>query len=417
MADFKDFLSTDDYLGRLAALNNKIEALAQMLSVGSHNNIPSDAIRWSQSQKRWEIYSGGTWGALEAEYNINVKQLKGAEPNTAVSNNSIVKRTSQGRIKAANPSSSDDVVTRGNADSRYVRQSDLGKDGGLTVENAKNADDADYLRGHRPQSSKTDTTEDRLMLVGAGGWLGNSDSRALMDFGYPENMSQNITCTFRQSSSDNGVSSYSAGIHFATGDTFGRLRVGYGTETPRAWIQGGNMSGAWTSRIILEDDVTSLKSGDSAQLNGQSASYYRNASNINAGTLNKARLPSGIDAATLGGMGPEDLPFVFGDGWEWADKTSSRSYGTAYVNSSGHPMQALVTVSVVSQSTDGVARFNMTLGGLTSGVSAVGPAASPNNNHKRLAFLSPVIRASESVRFHGGNQGKIEQWLELRRVN
>src|SRR5690625_5880129 len=104
MADFKDFLSTDGYLARLARLNEIKTALAQWLSVGSHSNVPEGAIRWSQSQKRWEVYSGGTWGALETEYNDNVKKLKGAEPNTAVSNNSIVKQTDNGIYTSVNTS-------------------------------------------------------------------------------------------------------------------------------------------------------------------------------------------------------------------------------------------------------------------------------------------------------------------------
>lgn len=207
MADFKDFLSTDGYLARLTRLNEIKTALAQWLSVGSHSNVPEGAIRWSQSQKRWEVYSGGTWGALETEYNVNVKQLQGAEPNTAVSNNSIVKRTGTGQVKAANPSANDEVTTRAFSDSRYVRQADLGESGGLTVENAaklggqlpayyRNADNinagtlpvarggtgAGNAAGARSsfglgsaatmdaQTSVADTAPDRLMRVGAFGW-------------------------------------------------------------------------------------------------------------------------------------------------------------------------------------------------------------------------------------------------------
>lgn len=136
MADFKDFLSTDGYLARLTRMNEIKTALAQWLSVGSHSNVPEGAIRWSPAQKRWEVYTGGTWGVLETEYNVNVKQLQGAEPNTAVSNNSIVKRTATGQVKAAAPSTNDEVTTRAFSDSRYVRQADLGESGGLTVENA-----------------------------------------------------------------------------------------------------------------------------------------------------------------------------------------------------------------------------------------------------------------------------------------
>src|SRR5699024_145437 len=103
-------------------------ALAQWLSVGSHSNVPEGAIRYSKSQKRWEVYTGGAWGALEAEYNVNVKQLQGTEPNTAVSNNTLVKRTAQGQIKAAAPSTNDEVATRAFADRRYLGKSDTAAD-------------------------------------------------------------------------------------------------------------------------------------------------------------------------------------------------------------------------------------------------------------------------------------------------
>jgi len=136
MADFKDFLSTDGYLARLTRLNEIKTALAQWLSVGTHSNVPEGAIRWSQSQKRWEVYSGGTWGALETEYNVNVKQLQGAEPNTAASNSTLVKRTATGQVKAAAPSTNDEVTTRAFSDARYVRQENLGDSGGVSVENA-----------------------------------------------------------------------------------------------------------------------------------------------------------------------------------------------------------------------------------------------------------------------------------------
>src|SRR5690625_3758536 len=136
MADFKDFLRTDGYLARLTRLNEVKTALAQWLSVGTHSNVPEGAIRWSQSQKRWEVYSGGTWGALETEYNVNVKQLQGAEPNTAASNSTLVKRTATGQVKAAAPSTNDEVTTRAFSDARYVRQENLGDSGGVSVENA-----------------------------------------------------------------------------------------------------------------------------------------------------------------------------------------------------------------------------------------------------------------------------------------
>jgi hypothetical protein len=41
-------------------------------------NIPTNTIRWNDTNKYWEIYSGTTWSALAALYNININGTVGA---------------------------------------------------------------------------------------------------------------------------------------------------------------------------------------------------------------------------------------------------------------------------------------------------------------------------------------------------
>src|SRR5690625_910014 len=277
MADFKDFLSTDGYLARLARLNEIKTALAQWLSVGSHSNVPEGAIRWSQSQKRWEVYSGGTWGALETEY--NVKLMQGAEPNTAVSNNSIVKRTGTGQVKAANPSANDEVTTRAFSDSRYVRQADLGESGGLTVENAAK------LGGQLPAYYRNANNINAGTLPLARGGTGAASAAA--------------------------------------------ARSSLGID--KAFVDGLGIN--------------------ASTLDGSDKAYYRNASNLNAGTVNAARLPSHSDAVWEAGTNTTraaptpaqvrkavEALGAFGEGYELVDVTAARSLGTAYHNATNHPI-------------------------------------------------------------------------------
>ncbi len=100
-----------------------------------------------------------------------------------------------------------------------------------------------------------------------------------------------------------------------------------------------------------------LSSIDAARLNGADASFYRNASNLNAGTVPHARLPrateaqakAGTDNITLmtpyrtkqaidtAGIGQE-----FGVGQTWRDMSDVRLRNTWYQNTTGKPIQLFV---------------------------------------------------------------------------
>lgn len=104
-------------------------------------------------------------------------------------------------------------------------------------------------------TSVTDTTAGRVLRVGDGGWLGASDNDAYGP-GYPATLVENVSQIYRRSSTDTGgVEAYSASIHFAAVDTWGRLRVAY--YAPRAWVQGG-LAGptGWSAELYHTGNLT-----------------------------------------------------------------------------------------------------------------------------------------------------------------
>ena len=48
-----------------------IDAALQQLSVGSHSNVPTGAIKWHDTQKRWKKYNGSSYENLTDTYNLN----------------------------------------------------------------------------------------------------------------------------------------------------------------------------------------------------------------------------------------------------------------------------------------------------------------------------------------------------------
>lgn len=123
MTDFADFLTGDGYAQHVADLNARVKALEQQLSVGSHTGLVTGAIRYNDAQSRWEKWSGSTWQVLSNRYQIDVQSLQDATPDVSPSNNSVAKRTSAGRLKAAAPSASNEAVTKGWGDGRYLQGS------------------------------------------------------------------------------------------------------------------------------------------------------------------------------------------------------------------------------------------------------------------------------------------------------
>lgn len=207
------------------------------------------------------------------------------------------------------------------------------------------------------------------MAVGAGGWLGTADADSYIA-GFPQSIGNNKSQIYRRESLDNGVFPYSASIHFAALDTWGRLRVRY--DLPRAWIQGGvagNGTG-WTAELYHTGNISSASVAHAAT--AESATTALNA---------------------------------LGAGQTWLDVTASRAFDTTYINTTGRPI-------MVNVGTVGVSNITATMVATVGGVSFdVDFTSSPALNRLIGVFIVPSgatyqVRAERGLRPH--------QWAELR---
>lgn len=108
------------------------------------------------------------------------------------------------------------------------------------------------------------TDSGNVMEVGAGGWLGRAGSDSYI-LGYPQNQSQSISQIYQTDEEDEGVQGYVASIHFASYDSWGRVRVSH--SDPRAWVQGGvaSVGSGWTAELLTTGTILSTT--------GQSTDY------------------------------------------------------------------------------------------------------------------------------------------------
>lgn len=110
MADFSELSTTDDYITLLQDISDRITALEQDLSVGSHTGLAFQAKRWNDNQNMWESWNGGSWSEMASEYNINVHLLQDKPPSAQKTGDTIALRKGDGRIEASAPSVDEDVV-------------------------------------------------------------------------------------------------------------------------------------------------------------------------------------------------------------------------------------------------------------------------------------------------------------------
>ena len=94
-----------------------------------------------------------------------------------------------------------------------------------------------------------------VLEVGAGGWLSQSGEDTVSE-GYPLTLLDSISTVYRRNTLDNGVLTYSASIHFAAKNTWGRLRIHH--QLRRAWIQGGIATSGtgWTAELLHTGNTT-----------------------------------------------------------------------------------------------------------------------------------------------------------------
>lgn len=80
MADHSKPTTSSTYANFVTELDARMDDLAIGLDPASTTvtNPPTGAIRWTSAGKKWEIYSGVSWGDLSASYSININGTVGA---------------------------------------------------------------------------------------------------------------------------------------------------------------------------------------------------------------------------------------------------------------------------------------------------------------------------------------------------
>lgn len=112
MTDFAPISTTDDdVLEIITKLNERIVALEQMLA-GDHTNLANGAVKWNDSQRRFEKYNGSGFDPLAQQYAIDVSLLRGYAPTTGSTANSIALRDSSGRVSVGAPGNDFHAVRR-----------------------------------------------------------------------------------------------------------------------------------------------------------------------------------------------------------------------------------------------------------------------------------------------------------------
>lgn len=67
----------DLYTDVITYFRSRDEDCATMFDVGTPTNIPTDAVKWSSANNRFELWSGSAWGALSSKYLIDVDTVDG----------------------------------------------------------------------------------------------------------------------------------------------------------------------------------------------------------------------------------------------------------------------------------------------------------------------------------------------------
>lgn len=123
------------------------------------------------------------------------------------------------------------------------------------------------------------TSTGNLMAVGAGGLLGRTSGDG-MAAGYPATLGASIGTNYRRETKDGVIDAFSAGTHFATADTWGRVRIHY--DNKQAWIQGGSASSGtgWTAELYHNGNTKKTPDGTLKASTVSTMSITRTGDNI-----------------------------------------------------------------------------------------------------------------------------------------
>ena len=79
MANWNQPALADTYTDFLDRLKQRDEDAARMFDVGSPTNVPTDAIKYSSANRRFEKWNGVSWDELQSAYNISADRLGGQD--------------------------------------------------------------------------------------------------------------------------------------------------------------------------------------------------------------------------------------------------------------------------------------------------------------------------------------------------
>lgn len=264
MSDWNKPVTTDEYVDILSLLKGRDEnaALAFDPAFASYSNLPENTVRWNSANGYWEKKDGvGAWNTLIAKYMIDVDTLDGQHGAYYLDWNNFTNKPST--FAPSTHNHDDRYYTETEADSRF---------GGSLANN-----------GNQLQLLDKNTAAISTLTVTYASNAGNANTVA----GFSVN--QNLRST----------DDVAFGSITVSGLVDGRDVAADGSKLDG--VEAGAEINPTPSEILTDvKTVDGAGSGlDADQLDGQHGSFFRDASNMNAGTLNIARIPETSSAQFL----------------------------------------------------------------------------------------------------------------------
>ena len=246
-----------------------------------NNNGEFRVVDGTNAASRFSIHSDGHVDVVG-----NLDALGGID----VTGNIAVSGTVDGRDLATDGSKLDGIESGATADQTASEILTLiktvdGSGSGLDADTLDGISSASFLRSDAVDSSSENITINGLRV---GGWTHSNSFKGIF------HTNQTGTEYMMISSDTHTYISATTGYNVY-------IRNGNNDSTNQLIVGSGNDALTWRGNKVFHAGNDGSGSGlDSDLLDGQEGSYYRNASNINAGTISDARLPNSISSSITG---------------------------------------------------------------------------------------------------------------------
>ena len=396
-SDFSKPLVTDAYATLLPTLVTELQDLARGLeptATGTHTNIPTNAIRWNQASSKWERYNGTSWGSLPTTADTYAISITGnaatASQSTSLlagSLGSIPYQSAAGITAMLAAGTAGMVLASGGAAAPvWTLQSALSVGSAVTAgtANALNAANSYTVAG--------------LTVTGTSSKGGAAAS---------------VVVSYYASSVVRGYTYADAnGVGFLNNGGGAAAYVPYGTSnwTVTGNISSGNQyqfsSGSGNGYVAASDSNWGMIFRPGAD--GATADHlWTNAAGAGLMQLSSA---GNLTTTTFTGSGSglsgtaNSLNAGLGVNQTWQNMTGSRALGTTYTNSTGKPIQ--VVISGTGLSVGCIYTFSVagTVIGTTGGTGTV-------NEYATASFIVPAGATYAATNSSGTT---LSTWYELR---